>query len=223
MLIIMCKRTQYQRRFVVSAKKMCFSVLFVVAFIGFILSGLSQALTFENWVGTWFAVKSSETGKAGPSVPPGGEVFTNNEKTVTSYLVIESFDITTPVFVESLDITVPAFIVGYCVPEDSTYVRRSTLLPLLGGEPTDFLTLFSSQIQETQYITQTIWVPLEVKGKESRNAAGEITSASFKNIGGIFLEEVAIPSHGGIGSVKFSGSFIKPDEVTGKVPVACLP
>jgi hypothetical protein len=204
-------------------RNMIVSFLFVIALIGFFTSGTVQALTFDNWVGTWFQVKSSEKGKAGPAVPPGGEVNTNNEKTTTSYLVIESLDITVPAFIESLDITVPAFAVGYCTSDGTAWVNNAATLPILGGEPENFLTFFSFQLQEGQNVLQSSWVPLEVKGKESRQTVGEITSASFKNLGGIFFEEVdSLVPYGGVGSVKFTGSLISPNQVTDKVPGACL-
>ena len=62
-------------------KSVLFSLLLVVAFVGFVSVGITHAaLDFVDWSGTWFAVKVSETGKAGPVVPPGGNVVTNNKK-----------------------------------------------------------------------------------------------------------------------------------------------
>jgi hypothetical protein len=167
-------------------------------------------------------VKSSETGKAGPAVPPGGEVYTNNEKTITSYLVIETFDITAPIFISTLDITVPAFVAGYCVLTGSSWTKYPVTLPILGGQPEFFLSMFAFQSQETPDIAQSSWIPLEVKGKATKQEPNVVSSASFKNLGGIFLEEVdVVPAQGGVGSVKFTGSFIKPDQVSNNVPDAC--
>jgi len=206
----------------VSAKRLFFSCLFVVICVGFISTGPAQALDFKNWEGTWFTVKSSETGRVGPAVPPGGDVITNNEKTITSYLVIETFDITAPIFISTLDITVPAFVAGYCVPTGSSWIKYPVTLPILGGEPVKFLTLFTFQNQETPSIYQESWIPLEVKGSATRQEPNVVSSASFKNLGGIFKEEITLPAQGGVGSVKFTGSFIKPDQVSNKVPAACI-
>ena len=63
-----------------------------------------------------------------------------------------------------------------------------------------------------------------MKGKEDKQTVGKITSASFKNKGGIFLEEVGDVdvTQRGVGSVKFNGSLIRSDEVDDEVPVECL-
>lgn len=206
-------------------RNMVFVLFLAIAVVGFFTTGTAQALSFDNWEGTWFMVKSSETGKAGPAVtladPDGGKVITNNEKTITSYLVIESFDINVPIYISTLDITVPAFEAGYCVSQGSTWIRYPVTLPILGGQPENFLTLFSFQVQEALNVYQESWIPLEVKGSDSRQAPGKVSSASFKNLGGIFLEEIASPAQGGIGSVKFKGTFIQLDQVSGKVPFLC--
>lgn len=204
-----------------SAKSLIFSCLLVLLCVGFVSTEPAQALDFKNWEGTWFMVKSSETGKAGPAVPLGGDVVTNNEKTITSYLVIETFNITEPIFISTLDITVPAFVTGYCVPEGSTWRKETVYLPILGGEPENFLSLLAFQNQETPNIAQSSWIPIEVKGQASRQEPNIVSSASFKNLGGIFLEEISTPAQGGVGSVKFTGSFIRPDQVSSKVPGAC--
>lgn len=207
-----------------SVKKLFISLLFAGAIIGFVFSSNSLALNFDDWSGTWFSIKSSEKGKIGPVVDTpqsaGGEVSTNNEKTATSYLVIESYNISQTAFSET------TFAIGYCVydttvPVTPVWVRHSTILPVLGGNPKNFLSFFSFPIQESSNVFQTYWIPIEIKGSESRQVAGEIVSASIKHLGGFFLEEVAVPAQGGIGSVKFTGTFIKPDDVNSKVPPAC--
>jgi hypothetical protein len=92
----------------------------------------------------------------------------------------------------------------------------------LGGEPGNFLSLFAFQNQETPGVFQSSWIPLEIKGSASRQEPNVLSSASFKNLGGIFLEEITtLPPQGGVGSVKFTGSFIRPDQVSSKVPGAC--
>jgi hypothetical protein len=148
-------------------------------------------------------------------------VNTNNEKTTTSFLVIETYSISQTVFSES------NFAVGYCVQDTSTptplWIKLPTTIYVLGGNPENFLAFFNFPVQETANIYQTYWIPLEVKGKENKQVAGEIASASFKSLGGIFFEEVELPALGGIGSVKFTGSFISQENVTKKIPAACLP
>jgi hypothetical protein len=67
---------------------------------------------------------------------------------------------------------------------------------------------------------QTLYVPLEVKGKPVNDNPGVIKSGSFKNLGGIFIEEAELA--GGLGSVKFKGKFIPSDDVLDKVPPLCL-
>ena len=118
-------------------RNMVFVLFLAVTVVGFFAAGTAQALSFDNWVGTWFKVKMSETGKAGPVVPPEGEVVTNNEKTTTSYLKIESFGIE-PDFIESIGITVPVFVISYCVPEGSTWRRDLNRLPILGENQRNF-------------------------------------------------------------------------------------
>jgi hypothetical protein len=199
-------------------RNMVFVLFLAVTVVGFFATGTAQALSFTNWEGTWFKVKMSETGKAGPVVPPGGEVDTNNEKTTTSYLVIDSYDISATAYSET------AFVVGYCVFNGSTWVNHVAVWPVLGGEPEHFLTFLTYSLEEIQNNSfQTSWIPLEVKGKENNKTPGEITSASFKNLGGIFREEIdSIVPYGGVGIVKFTGSLIGSDQVTGTVPTGCL-
>lgn len=199
-------------------RNMVFILLVAATVFGFFMTGHAQALSFDNWEGRWFKVKVSETGKAGPVVPPGGEVATNNEKTSTSYLVIDSYDISATAYSETV------FVVGYCVYNGSAWLNHAAVWPVLGGEPEHFLTFMTYSLAEIQNNSlQTSWIPLEVKGTESRQTVGEITSASFKNLGGIFREEIdSIIPYGGIGIVKFTGSLIKSDQVTGTVPPDCL-
>ena len=77
-------------------KSVLFSLVVVATFIGFIFVGISHAdLAFADWGGSWFSVSVSETGKAGPAVatfPLGDEIYTNNEKTSTTYLLVDSYD-----------------------------------------------------------------------------------------------------------------------------------
>ena len=97
-------------------------------------------------------------------------------------------------------------------------------MEVVGGEPEKFLTLFNFNRRQSQNITEQYWVAIEVKGKEASNTVGEINSASFKHLGGIFLEEIGTPvvTQRGIGSVKFTGSLIKgTEEVESTVPVCC--
>jgi hypothetical protein len=198
-------------------RSMVFILLVAATVFGFFVAGQVQALSFANWEGTWFKVKMSETGKAGPVVPPGGEVATNNEKTTTSYLVIDSYDISATAYSETV------FTVGYCLYNGSAWVNHAVTWPVLGGEPEHFLTFLTYSLVETQNSLQTSWIPLEVKGKESNKTPGEITSASFKNLGGIFREEIdSIIPYGGIGIVKFTGSLIGSDQITVTVPPGCL-
>ena len=54
------------------------------------------------------------------------------------------------------------------------------------------LRIFSSSsfdYEEPQGTIQTFLIPLNVTGKEKPNTVGEINSASFKNLGGVFFEE----------------------------------
>jgi len=203
-------------------RNMVLILLVAATVFSFFMAGQAQALSFANWEGTWFKVKVSETGKAGPVVsaltPNGGEVVTNNEKSTTSFLVIDSYDITTTAFSETV------FAVRYCVYNGTAWVNHAAAWPVLGGEPEYFLTFLTYSFDEIQNNSlQTSWIPLEVKGTESRQTVGEITSASFKNLGGIFREEIdSIIPYGGIGIVKFTGSLIKSDQVTGTVPPDCL-
>jgi len=199
-------------------RNMVFVLMVAVTVVGFFATGTARALVFDDWTGTWFKVKMSETGKAAPVVPPGGEVVTNNEKTTTSYLVIDSYDITATAFSETV------FAVRYCVYNGAAWVNHAATWPVLGGEPEHFLTFLTYSLEEIQNNSlQTSWIPLEVKGTESRQTVGEITSASFKNLGGIFREEIdSIIPYGGVGIIKFTGSLIRSDQVIGTVPSDCL-
>lgn len=67
---------------------------------------------------------------------------------------------------------------------------------------------------------ESLYVPLEIKGKPLKDNPGQIKSGSFKNLGGIFIEDAALA--GGLGSVKFSGTFIPTEKVVDKVPPLCL-
>jgi hypothetical protein len=199
-------------------RNMVFILLVAATVFCFFVAGQAQALSFDNWEGTWFKVKVSESGKAGPVVPPGGEVVTNNEKTTTAYLVIDSYDISATAYSETV------FAVRYCVYNGAAWVNHAVTWPVLGGEPERFLTFMTYSLLEIQNNSlQTSWIPLEVKGKESNKTPGEITSASFKNLGGIFREEIdSFIPYGGVGIVKFSGSLIGADQVNGTVPPGCL-
>jgi hypothetical protein len=201
-------------------KSVVLSLLAVVAFVGFVSVGVTYAqITFASWQQSWFEVKQSETGKAA-LVFPGGDVEKNNEKTVKNYLYIDTWDEPTGTYTAM-----------YCFLNGSgVYTQQTTnapapavdplTLPMIGGNPEDFLTFFSIAYQETATIVQTLYVPLEVKGKPVNDNPGQIKSGSFKNLGGIFIEEAELA--GGLGSVKFKGKFIPTDDVTDKVPLACL-
>jgi hypothetical protein len=193
-------------------KKICFVFFIAFTLIGFYSIGPVQALDFADWSTIWFKVKVSETGKAGSVVPPGGEVVTNNEKTYDAYLNMGNY----------LDAT---FYTNYCTFNGTVWVRQENLpMAIVGGEPERFLTLFNFNRQQSQNISEQYWVAIEVKGKETSKTVGEINSASFKYLGGIFLEEIGTPvvTQRGIGSVKFTGSLIKGQAaVESSVPECC--
>jgi hypothetical protein len=191
-----------------------------IVIIGFYWNGPAVALDFADWgANIWFKVTVSETGKAGDVVsldtPQGGEVVTNNERTSNAYLVITRYD----------DIN-NAFNVAYCTFDGTLWSTKAGFTwPVIGGEPKRFLTLFNLKRQQTQNISEEYWIPLEVNGGEASNTVGEINSASFKNLGGIFLEQIGYPevTKRGAGSVKFTGSLIKgnPADITDKLPDGC--
>ena len=197
-------------------KKICFVFFIAITLIGIYPLGIVQALNFADWSPIWFKVKISETGKAGlvvsPLTPNGGEVVTNNEKTYDAYLNMGNY-------VDS------SFSVNYCTFNGTVWVRQENLpMEVVGGEPERFLTLFNFNRRQSQNITEQYWVAIEVKGKEASNTVGDINSASFKHLGGIFLEEIGTPviTQRGIGSVKFTGSLIKgTEEVESTVPLCC--
>jgi hypothetical protein len=116
----------------------------------------------------------------------------------------------------------------YCTFNGSRWKLQEpeAFLPMqvVGGEPEKFLTLFNFTREQSQNVTEQYWIAIEVKGKEASNTVGEIKSASFKHLGGIFLEEIGFPvvTQRGIGSVKFTGSLIKGTEaVVNTVPLCC--
>ena len=197
-------------------KKICFVFFIAITLIGIYPLGIVQALNFADWSPIWFKVKVSETGKAGivvsPLTPNGGEVVTNNEKTYTAYLNMGNY-------VDS------SFSVNYCTFNGTRWELQEGLpMEVVGGEPERFLTLFNFNRRQSQNITEQYWVAIEVKGKEASNTVGDINSASFKHLGGIFLEEIGTPvvTQRGIGSVKFTGSLIKgTEEVESTVPECC--
>ena len=197
-------------------KKICIVFFIAITLIGIYPLGIVQALNFADWSPIWFKVKVSETGKAGivvsPLTPNGGEVVTNNEKTYTAYLNMGNY-------VDS------SFSVNYCTFNGTRWELQEGLpMEIVGGEPERFLTLFNFNRRQSQNITEQYWVAIEVKGKEASNTVGEINSASFKHLGGIFLEEIGTPviTQRGIGSVKFTGSLIKgTEEVVSTVPECC--
>jgi len=168
----------------------------------------TSALDFVDWSGTWFSVKVSETGKAGPVVPPGGNVVTNNETTATAYLLVDTWEVTTATYE-----------VVYCTFNGSVWTRHTGLIWPVFGEPENFLTFFLFFTEEPEGNEQSFVIPLNVTGKEKPNTVGEINSASFKNLGGVFFEERVGES--GMGSVRFTGSLIKPAQVVDKVPAGC--
>ena len=194
-------------------KNVLFGLLAVVAFVGFVSVGVTHAqITFASWQDSWFEVKRSETGKAALTFP-GGPVEKNNEGTTKTYLFIDTWDLSTT-----------SYTAVYCfLGPAGTYTKQTlapVVLPMIGGNPEDFLTFLALAYQETATIVETLYVPLEVKGKAENNNPGQIKSGSFKNLGGIFIEEADIA--GGLGSVKFTGTFIPNDKVNDKVPPLCL-
>jgi len=200
-------------------KSALLSLLAAVAFVGFVSVGVTHAqITFSSWQQSWFEVKQSEKGKAA-LVLPGGDVEKNNEGTIKTYLYIDTWDQATATYTAAF-----CFVDGTGVYTKTTTTEPAGLdpleLPMVGGNPENFLTFFSIAYQETATITQTLYVPLEVKGKPVNNNPGQIKSGSFKNLGGIFIEEAALA--GGLGSVKFTGTFIPTDKVADKVPLLCL-
>ena len=67
----------------------------------------------------------------------------------------------------------------------------------LGDRDEMLPTLFNFNRRQSQNITEQYWVAIEVKGKEASNTVGDINSASFKHLGGIFLEEIDTQWEGG--------------------------
>ena len=157
-------------------KSILFSLLFVIAFVGFVSVGITHAaLDFVDWSGTWFTVKVSETGKVGPVVPPGGNVVTNNKATTTAYLLVDTWEPTTGIY----DVV-------YCAFDGSVWTRYTGFQWPVSGQPENFLTFFALVYEQPQGTFQTFLIPLNVIGKEKPNTNGEINSASFKNLGGVF-------------------------------------
>jgi hypothetical protein len=208
-------------------KKISLVFFLATTLIGFYFTDSAHALQFADWSGNWFKVQVTETGKAGTVVtelnPDGGEVVTNNEKQTYVYLKIQRFELLAEP---------PYFEVGYCTFNGTVWLTQlyrygsadePLIWPVIGGEPTRFLTLFNMKRSQSQNITEEYWIPLEVKGTELNNEVGTINTASFKNIGGIFLEEIGTPVvvQRGVGSIKFTGSFIKTLNVEGVVPEGC--
>jgi hypothetical protein len=201
-------------------KKAKFILFLTVIFLGLCSAGPVMALDFADWAANiWFKVKVSEKGKAGDvvslSTPQGGDVVKNDEKTTDTYLVIQNYNYNDN-----------AFDVAYCTFDGTRWSTQSGFTwPIIGGEPTRFLTLFNFTRQQSTNIAEEYWVPLEVRGTEAGNTVGEISSASFQNLGGIFLETVGTPdiTKRGVGSVKFTGSLVKGDatKITSKLPDGC--
>jgi hypothetical protein len=201
-------------------KSVVLSLLAVVAFVGFVSVGVTHAqMTFATWQNAWFEVKQSETGKAA-LVLPGGDVEKNNEKTTKNYLQINTWDAGTATYTATYCFLNGAGVYTPQITNAPAPAVDPLTLPLIGGNPEDFLTFFSIAYQETATIVQTLYVPLEVKGKPVNDNPGVIKSGSFKNLGGIFIEEAELA--GGLGSVKFKGKFIPSDDVLDKVPPLCL-
>jgi len=136
-------------------KSVLFSLLVVVAVIGFVSVGISHAaLDFVDWSGTWFEVKVLRLEKP-DQLFLGSAVVTNNEKTATTYLLVDTWEITTATYG-----------VVYCTFNGSVWTRQTNLeWPVLGGEPEDFLTLFDFSYEDAQGSVQTYWIPLNVTGK----------------------------------------------------------
>lgn len=193
-------------------KSVLCSLFVVAAFIGFVSVGVTHALSFADWGGTWFSVQVTETGKGGSAPGPfyvEDKIYTNNEKATTTYLLVDSYDFNTA-----------TYSVVYCVLGASIWTRYTGLQwSAIGGEPENFLAFFTVSYEDPDGREQAYWIPLNVKGKESNNNAGEVTSASFKNLGGVFTE--VRPDEAGMGEVKFKGSFVDPDYVLTLVPQGC--
>jgi hypothetical protein len=204
-----------------------------VFFLAAILIGLfsinaAWSLDFADWSRTWFKVRVTETGKAGPVVsvlnPQGGKVVVNNERIADVYVKIERYEIAGDP---------PYFEVGYCSWNGTVWSTQKERLdtpgqpliwPVVGGEPKRFLTLFNFERIQSQNITEEYWIPLEVQGTEAAQTVGEVNTASLKNLGGIFLEEIGTPeiTQRGVGSVNFTGSLIKGTaNVEKMVPEGC--
>ncbi len=216
-------------------KKMSLVFFLGIILVGFFSINSAHALQFVNWSGNWFKVQVTETGKAGTVVtefnPAGGDVVVNNERVTYIYLKIQSFEL--PVNPEDP----PHFEVGYCsfngtvwLTEFHRYPTNDVPLtwPVIGGEPTRFLTLFNMKREQSQGITDEYWIPLEVRGNEANSEVGRVYSGSFKNIGGIFFEEIGTPvgdvllvTQRGIGSVKFNGSLVVRENIEKVVPEGC--
>lgn len=195
------------------SQSVLFNLFVVAVFVGFVSVGVSHAeLGFADWGGTWFSVAVSETGKAGPPATNpllSEKPYTNNEKTTTNYLFVRSYDPGTA-----------TFDVAYCTFNNSTWTSQLDLeWTSVAGEPKDFLAVFTVTYTTPQGHIQTYWVPLEVKGKESNNNAGEVVSGSFKNLGGVFREVRA--DEIGMGEIKFKGTFVDPDFIVTLVPDGC--
>ena len=96
--------------------------------------------------------------------------------------------------------------------------------PVLGGEPRAFSYLiYLFLLGNTDGVSQTSSIPLEVKGTESRQTSRRDYLGMVQKLGGIFREEIdSIIPYGGVGIVKFTGSLMGSDQVTGTVPPDCM-
>lgn len=194
------------------SRKMLLVFGVVVGLMGAFAVGTGQALDFDDWNQVWFKVQATEKGKIGDAIPPGSSSLHGFQDNHNFFLVVERFD----------DATV-SLVVTLCNFNGTLWIRQpSGTWPLLAGDPEQFLTLFDFTFAENSVNIERVVIPLKVKASANNKNPHTITGASISSLAGVFL--VAFGQNAdeyATGSVKFTGSWINPDNVVTRVPDGC--
>ena len=181
--------------------KFWFVYLMTVILMGCFGLGTAFAWDMGDWAGKWFSITVKQKGYVYGSQGLNLGFGSDNE-TAKTYFKITGWN--PPEF--------PNFLVGYVIisGDDETLEAVPFNLKYIDGTPLDFLCYFpESEISDTM----TMGFTARITGKENTKTAetGDLKSATFKSLGGYYIE--LEPSESFAGGFTITGKWVSNDKV----------
>lgn len=178
--------------------KFWFSNLMVVILIGFFSLSTANAWDMDDWGGKWFSITVKQKGYVYGSQALNLGFGSDNE-TATTFLKITGWD--------------GNFLYGFVIysGEDEALEAKPLNLKVIAGTNLDFLCYFP----ESKIIsTMTMGFTARITGKLNTKT-GSLKSATFKSLGGYYLEEES--SEYFAGGLTITGKWISEDKVPSEI------